>query len=273
MRIDGKRAVPGARADPWRGPDALQRSIRCDTPPSRASAPARSWGSMNSLSTSRQQQSNSGGAWHGRMRARFTTRRTAPARRRPRRACIQHATAGPTRQRGGDLACSGARLERHASGGLQADPSIPLLQPRRGGARCKQAVAAQCGLTVSVGVACTKAVAKLVSGLRKPDGLSALPQAGAAAFLAPLDCRVLPGVGGASRASSGRLASGISASSRPRRPRGSRARSPSPPAAALSGRNASSTSRGCDREAVVASGPPKTISVEDSFEARRASTR
>ena len=61
--------------------------------------------------------------------------------------------------------------------------------------RCKAAVLAQSGLTVSVGVACNKLLAKLVSGLHKPDGLSALPPSESVAFLRPLDVRVLPGVG------------------------------------------------------------------------------
>jgi len=56
-------------------------------------------------------------------------------------------------------------------------------------------VVATVGLTVSVGVATTKLVAKVGSDLRKPDGLVVVQPGEEAAFLAPLDIRRLWGIG------------------------------------------------------------------------------
>ena len=55
-------------------------------------------------------------------------------------------------------------------------------------------------LTVSVGVASTKLVAKIASDLRKPDGLVVVAPGEEAAFLAPLPIARLWGVGGQTRA-------------------------------------------------------------------------
>ena len=64
------------------------------------------------------------------------------------------------------------------------------------GRRIKEAVReATGGLTVSVGISCTKFVAKVASDHRKPDGLTAVPADRMAAFLAPLPVRKLWGVG------------------------------------------------------------------------------
>jgi len=59
----------------------------------------------------------------------------------------------------------------------------------------KEAVRAEVGLTVSVGVASTKLVAKIASDLRKPDGLVVVPHGDETAFLAPLPIGRLWGVG------------------------------------------------------------------------------
>jgi len=59
----------------------------------------------------------------------------------------------------------------------------------------KEAVHAEVGLTISVGVATTKLVAKVASDLRKPDGLVLVPPGEEAAFLAPLAISRLWGVG------------------------------------------------------------------------------
>jgi DNA polymerase-4 len=57
------------------------------------------------------------------------------------------------------------------------------------------AVLAATRLTCSLGVATCKVVAKVASDRRKPGGLTVVPPGREAAFLAPLDVRVLPGVG------------------------------------------------------------------------------
>lgn len=51
------------------------------------------------------------------------------------------------------------------------------------------------GLTCSVGIAPVKFLAKIVSDLRKPDGVFILPHADVAAFLQSLDVGKIPGVG------------------------------------------------------------------------------
>lgn len=69
-----------------------------------------------------------------------------------------------------------------------------------GGARglaqyLKRSVKEKTGLTLSIGVATSKTVAKVASDAGKPDGLMVVPPGQEAAFLAPLSVRVLWGVG------------------------------------------------------------------------------
>jgi DNA polymerase IV len=63
----------------------------------------------------------------------------------------------------------------------------------------KQAVHDGTELTVSVGVASNRLVAKIASDLRKPDGLVVVPRGEERAFLAPLAIERLWGVGAATR--------------------------------------------------------------------------
>jgi len=59
----------------------------------------------------------------------------------------------------------------------------------------KERVKAETRLTVSVGVATNKTVAKIASDMRKPDGLVFVPRGQEARFLAPLPVRALWGIG------------------------------------------------------------------------------
>ena len=52
------------------------------------------------------------------------------------------------------------------------------------------------GLAITVGLACTKFLAKVASGVAKPDGLLVIPAGGELAFLHPLPVERLWGVGG-----------------------------------------------------------------------------
>lgn len=61
----------------------------------------------------------------------------------------------------------------------------------------RERVRAETGLICSVGAASTKFVAKLASGLSKPDGLLVVPHDAAVGFLHPLPISKLWGVGGA----------------------------------------------------------------------------
>jgi DNA polymerase IV len=62
------------------------------------------------------------------------------------------------------------------------------------------AVRAATSLTCSLGIATCKVVAKVASDRRKPGGLTLVPPGREAAFLAPFDVRLLPGVGPRSEA-------------------------------------------------------------------------
>lgn len=59
----------------------------------------------------------------------------------------------------------------------------------------KQTIRQQRGLTASIGIAANKLLAKLGSDFRKPDGLMLVSEAEKVAFLRPLPCRSLHGVG------------------------------------------------------------------------------
>lgn len=59
----------------------------------------------------------------------------------------------------------------------------------------RAAVKSETGLRTSAGIACNKLLAKLVSGLHKPDDQTVLPPPEAAAFLEPLPLRAIAGIG------------------------------------------------------------------------------
>ena len=71
--------------------------------------------------------------------------------------------------------------------------------------RIRDTIADEQGITCSVGVASTKFVAKLASGLAKPDGLLVVPEAEVVGFLHPLPVGALWGVGERTEEALGRL--------------------------------------------------------------------
>ena len=64
-------------------------------------------------------------------------------------------------------------------------------------ARLRRDVRARVGIPITVGVASTKFLAKVASGVAKPDGLLVVPPGGESAFLRPLPVERLWGVGAA----------------------------------------------------------------------------
>ncbi|SDY29740.1 DNA polymerase-4 [Amycolatopsis xylanica] len=74
--------------------------------------------------------------------------------------------------------------------------------PSQIAARLRRDVAEQVGLPITVGVARTKFLAKVASGVAKPDGLLVVPHDGELAFLHPLPVERLWGVG---KVTSGKL--------------------------------------------------------------------
>ena len=58
---------------------------------------------------------------------------------------------------------------------------------------CSMAAQAEVGCRTSAGIACNKMLAKLVSGLHKPNDQTIMPPPFAAAFLGPLPVRAIPG--------------------------------------------------------------------------------
>jgi DNA polymerase-4 len=69
------------------------------------------------------------------------------------------------------------------------------LTPAQIGEQVRARVVAEWGITCSVGVSATKFVAKLASGLAKPDGTMVVPKTDILAFLHPLPVSALWGVG------------------------------------------------------------------------------
>ena len=67
--------------------------------------------------------------------------------------------------------------------------------PLEQGRKIKQAVREKTGLTVSVGAASNKYLAKIASGMSKPDGLCVIPAGGEAAFMTALPVEKIWGAG------------------------------------------------------------------------------
>jgi len=61
--------------------------------------------------------------------------------------------------------------------------------------RLKEAIRSEEQLTASVGIGPNKLIAKIASGMHKPDGLTVVHEHEAESFLAPLSVRAIPGIG------------------------------------------------------------------------------
>ncbi|GFR42034.1 hypothetical protein Agub_g2851, partial [Astrephomene gubernaculifera] len=128
-------------------------------------------------------------------------------------------------------------------------------------AEARAAVRAETGIRSSAGIAPNKLLAKLVSGLHKPDDQTVISPQWAAEFVGPLPLRALPGVGfKTERLLSERLGAATAADVR----RYSRQQ-----LAEVLGDKAGCLLhqwvRGCDPAPVRPTGPPRSITVEDSF--------
>jgi len=75
------------------------------------------------------------------------------------------------------------------------DAVTPTNTPEDIAAHLRARVRRELGLTISVGVATSKSVAKIASDMNKPDALTVVPPGGEREFLAPLDIQKLPGIG------------------------------------------------------------------------------
>ena len=135
----------------------------------------------------------------------------------------------------------------------------PDVSPESIAAGLRQRVADEIGLTISVGVATSKSVAKIASDMDKPDGLTVVPPGTERDFLAPLPVRKLWGIG--PKASERLVAEGIETI-------GDLARMPEEWFAAWFGKNGP-TMRGLalghDDRPVVVSRETKSVSAETTL--------
>ena len=127
-------------------------------------------------------------------------------------------------------------------------------------AEAREAVRAASGLRMSAGVAHNKTLAKLISGLHKPDDQTVLPASHAARVVEPLPVRALPGVGhGVEKELASR---GVSIASDLRRvPRGDVCEW----LGARVGGKVHDAAWGVDREDVREKPAPSSVTCEDSF--------
>ena len=127
-------------------------------------------------------------------------------------------------------------------------------------AEAREAVRTASGLRMSAGVAHNKTLAKLISGLHKPDDQTVLPASHAARVVEPLPVRALPGVGhGLEKELASR---GVSTASDLRRvPRGDVCEW----LGARVGGKVHDAAWGVDREEVREKPAPSSVTCEDSF--------
>lgn len=82
----------------------------------------------------------------------------------------------------------------HADSDADTPPwQLLLLVASQVAAEARALIKESAGFRTSAGIACNKTLAKLVSGLHKPDDQTVLPPPVAAAFVAPLPARSLSG--------------------------------------------------------------------------------
>ena len=127
-------------------------------------------------------------------------------------------------------------------------------------AEARAAVKAETGFRTSAGISCSKMLAKLVSGMHKPNDQTLMLPPDAPAFVATLPVRAIPGVGYKLEKELARM--GVQTANDLR----------GVPRAALlrelgerTGQYVFGACRGEDPTPVQQSGPPKSITVEDSF--------
>lgn len=144
-----------------------------------------------------------------------------------------------------------------------ADPDMLERRLRVGAAiaaEARDAVRSATGLRMSAGIAHNKMLAKLASGLHKPDDQTTLPASHAAGTVSPLPVRALPCVGrGAEREL---LDRGVRTAADLRRVTGSKVCEWLGPRV---GRRVHDAAWGVDREEVAPKPPPAFVTCEDSF--------
>jgi DNA polymerase-4 len=132
--------------------------------------------------------------------------RTAMGERRARRLCPQAVVVAPRFRAYVDASKAVFRVFDDASPvveGISIDEAFIDVRglerisgtPREIAIRLRRAVLAEVGLPITVGVARTKFLAKVASGVAKPDGLLVVPADGELEFLHPLPIERLWGVG------------------------------------------------------------------------------
>lgn len=132
--------------------------------------------------------------------------RTAMGGRRARQLCPQAVVVSPRMHAYSEASKDVYRVFEDASPvveGLSIDEAFLDVRgmeriagtPRDIAARLKEAVRSRVGLPLTVGVARTKFLAKVASGVAKPDGLLVVPARGELTFLHPLPVERLWGVG------------------------------------------------------------------------------
>ncbi|GBF90329.1 DNA polymerase iota [Raphidocelis subcapitata] len=160
---------------------------------------------------------------------------------------------------------AGQRSEQQQQEQEQQEPPPPWVARLMSGSaiaeEARAAVRAETGFRCSAGISVNKMLAKLVSGVHKPNDQTILPPGEAWAFLEPLPVRALPGIGHRLAEQLGELGAATVAELRRLPLALLAARLPGE----ASGAMVHGLARGTDPSPVRPSGPPKSITTEDSF--------